>query len=115
MLGLILPLLLIFLCGYVIWRAGETFLEGSNYIGRNLRDGVKGATINEAIHSTLQEVGQAITFTTLILMSVFLFFIQVSHVGVSNFSILAVIAVFSALLADLFLLPALCRVLQIRV
>ena len=76
---------------------------------------LKGATINEAIHSTLQEVGQAITFTTLILMSVFLFFIQVSHVGVSNFSILAVIAVFSALLADLFLLPALCRVLQIRV
>jgi len=76
---------------------------------------LKGATINEAIHSTLQEVGQAITFTTLILMSVFLFFIQVSHVGVSNFSILAVIAVFSALLADLFLLPALFRVLQIRV
>jgi len=51
----------------------------------------------------------------LILMSVFLFFIPVSHVGVSNFSILAVIAVFSALLGDLFLLPALCRVLQIRV
>ena len=49
------------------------------------------------------------------LIAVFLFFIQVSHVGVSNFSILAVIAVFSALLADLFLLPALCRVLQIRV
>lgn len=76
---------------------------------------VKGASITEAIHDTLHEVGQAIIFTTLILMSVFLFFIPVSHVGVSHFSILAVIAVFSALLADLFLLPALCRVLQIRV
>jgi hypothetical protein len=48
-------------------------------------------------------------------MSIFLFFIPVSHVGVSRFSILAVIAVFSALLADLFLLPALCRVLRVRV
>ena len=76
---------------------------------------LKGASISKAIHATLHEVGQAIIFTTLILMSVFLFFIPVSHVGVSHFSILAVIAVFSALLADLFLLPALCRVLQIRV
>ena len=76
---------------------------------------LKGASISEAIHSTLHEVGQAIIFTTLILMSIFLFFIPVSHVGVSRFSILAVIAVFSALLADLFLLPALCRVLRVRV
>ena len=76
---------------------------------------LKGASISEAIHSTLHEVGQAIIFTTLILMSIFIFFIPVSHVGVSRFSILAVIAVFSALLADLFLLPALCRVLRVRV
>jgi len=76
---------------------------------------LKGASISEAIHSTLHEVGQAIIITTLILMSIFLFFIPVSHVGVSRFSILAVIAVFSALLADLFLLPALCRVLRVRV
>jgi hypothetical protein len=76
---------------------------------------LKGASISEAIHATLHEVGQAIIFTTLILMSIFLFFIPVSHVGVSRFSILAVIAIFSALLADLFLLPALCRVLRVRV
>jgi predicted RND superfamily exporter protein len=76
---------------------------------------LKGASISESIHATLQEVGQAIIFTTLILMSIFLFFIPVSHVGVSRFSILAVIAIFSALLADLFLLPALCRVLRVRV
>ena len=51
MSGLVLPLILIFFCGYVIWRAGDTFLEGSNYIGRNLKDGVKGATINAVASS----------------------------------------------------------------
>ena len=55
MVGLIIPLLLIAFCGYIIWRAGDTFLEGSNYIGRNLRDGVKGATIN-AVASSMPEL-----------------------------------------------------------
>ena len=61
MTGLILPLFLIVVCGYVIWRAGDTFLEGSNYIGRNLRDGVKGATIN-AVASSLPELVIALFF-----------------------------------------------------
>lgn len=61
MLGLILPLLLIVICGYVIWRAGDTFLEGSNYIGRNLQDGVKGATIN-AVASSMPELFIALFF-----------------------------------------------------
>ena len=75
---------------------------------------LRGSSISEAIGSTLQEVGQAIVFTTLILMSIFLFFIPVNNVGVSRFSILAVIAVFSALVTDLLLLPALCRVFKVR-
>ncbi len=74
---------------------------------------LRGASITEAISSTLREVGQAIVFTTLILMSIFLFFIPVNNVGVSRFSILAVIAVFSALVTDLLLLPALCRVFKV--
>ena len=61
MIGLLLPLLLIVFCGYVIWRAGDTFLEGSNYIGRNLRDGVKGATIN-AVASSMPELFIALFF-----------------------------------------------------
>ena len=61
MFGLIIPLLLIFFCGYVIWRAGDTFLEGSNYIGRNLKDGVKGATIN-AVASSMPELFIALFF-----------------------------------------------------
>jgi len=55
MLGLILPLLLIVFCAYVIWRAGDSFIDGSNYIGRNLHDGVKGATIN-AVASSMPEL-----------------------------------------------------------
>ena len=61
MTGLILPLFLILVCGYVIWRAGDTFLEGSSYIGRNLRDGVKGATIN-AVASSMPELFIALFF-----------------------------------------------------
>ena len=61
MTGLILPLFLIVVCGYVIWRAGDTFLEGSNYIGRNLKDGVKGATIN-AVASSMPELFIALFF-----------------------------------------------------
>ncbi len=56
----------------MIWRAGDTFLEGSNYIGRNLSDGVKGATIN-AIASSMPE---------LFIAMFFLFFLQ----DVSGFS-----------------------------
>jgi len=74
----------------------------------------KGKSINESIISTLREVGQAIFFTTLILISLFLCFIPTSHVGVTHFSILAVIAVISALIADLILLPALCRVFNLK-
>ena len=61
MTGLMLPVFLILVCGYVIWRAGDTFLEGSNYIGRNLRDGVKGATIN-AVASSMPELFIALFF-----------------------------------------------------
>ena len=64
MTGLIIPLILIFFCGYVIWRAGDTFLEGSNYIGRNLKDGVKGATIN-AVASSMPELFIALFFFVL--------------------------------------------------
>ena len=75
---------------------------------------IRGESIEQSINSTLREVGQAITVTTMILMSLFLCFIPVSNVGVSRFSILALIAVFSALVADLLLLPALCRVFKVR-
>ena len=60
-MGIIIPLLIILFCGYVIWRAGDSFVEGSNYIGRNLSEGVKGATIN-AVASSMPELFIAIFF-----------------------------------------------------
>ena len=74
----------------------------------------KGQSIDESIKSTLREVGQAIFFTTLILISLFICFIPTSHVGVTHFGILAVIAVIAALISDLILLPALCRVFNLK-
>ena len=74
----------------------------------------KGKDIDESINSTIREVGQAIFFTTLILISLFICFIPTSHVGVTHFGILAVIAVIAALIADLIFLPSLCRVFKVK-
>jgi Ca2+/Na+ antiporter len=56
---LIIGLLVIILCCLVIWRASHGFDIASVYLGRNLSDGVRGATIN-AIGSSIPEL-----FTTL--------------------------------------------------
>lgn len=54
-MGIVIPLILISLCCLVIWRAGDGFMTASEYIGRNLSDGVRGATIN-AVASSMPEV-----------------------------------------------------------
>jgi len=54
-MGLLIPLFLIALCCLVIWRAGDGFMVASEYVGRNLSEGVRGATIN-AIASSMPEV-----------------------------------------------------------
>ena len=60
-MGILIPLIVIAFCGYIIWRAGDSFVEGSNYIGRNLSEGVKGATIN-AVASSMPELFIAMFF-----------------------------------------------------
>jgi Ca2+/Na+ antiporter len=65
-MGIIIPLVLVIICSLVIWRAVDGFEVASDYLGRNLSDGVKGATIN-AIASSMPEL-----FTTF----VFLFFLS---------------------------------------
>ena len=60
-MGILIPLVVIAFCGYIIWRAGDSFVEGSNYIGRNLSEGVKGATIN-AVASSMPELFIALFF-----------------------------------------------------
>jgi len=55
----ILSFFLIALCCVIIWRASDGFETASEYLGRNLSEGVRGATIN-AIGSSIPEL-----FTTL--------------------------------------------------
>jgi Ca2+/Na+ antiporter len=55
----LLSLLLIIICCLIIWRASDGFEAASEYLGRNLSEGVRGATIN-AIGSSMPEL-----FTTL--------------------------------------------------
>lgn len=70
-MGILIPLLLIAFCCLIIWRAGDGFMVASEYVGRNLSDGVRGATIN-AIASSMPEV-----FTSLF----FLFVLQQDGIG----------------------------------
>lgn len=56
---ILLSLFFIVLCCLIIWRASDGFEVASEYLGRNLSEGVRGATIN-AIGSSMPEL-----FTTL--------------------------------------------------
>lgn len=60
-MGIIIPLILITICCIVIWRAGDGFMIASEYVGRNLSDGVRGATIN-AVASSMPEVFTSLFF-----------------------------------------------------
>lgn len=59
-MGIFIALVLVFFCCLFIWRACDGFERASDYIGRNLTEGVRGGTIN-AISSSVPEL-----FTTLI-------------------------------------------------
>jgi Ca2+/Na+ antiporter len=67
---ILLSLFFIVLCCLIIWRASDGFEAASEYLGRNLSEGVRGATIN-AIGSSMPEL-----FTTL-----FFLFILVDRDG----------------------------------
>ncbi len=60
-MGILIPLVLITICCVVIWRAGDGFMTASEYVGRNLSEGVRGATIN-AIASSMPEVFTSLFF-----------------------------------------------------
>ncbi len=63
-MGILIPLLLILFTCLVIWRACDGFEVASEYVGRNMSEGVRGGTIN-AISSSVPEL-----FTTLIALFV---------------------------------------------
>lgn len=54
-MGILIPLILILFCCLFIWRACDGFEVASQYIGRNLSEGVRGGTIN-AISSSIPEL-----------------------------------------------------------
>ena len=43
---ILISILLIIFCCIIIWRASDGFEAASEYLGRNLSEGVRGATIN---------------------------------------------------------------------
>ncbi|GAB5403070.1 MAG: sodium:calcium antiporter [Aureliella sp.] len=63
-MGIVIPLVLICWTCLIIWRACDGFEIASEYIGRNLSEGVRGGTIN-AVSSSIPEL-----FTTLIALFV---------------------------------------------
>ena len=54
-MGILIPIILIVLTSIVIWKSSDGFDVASSYLGRNLSNGVKGATIN-AISSSMPEL-----------------------------------------------------------
>ena len=60
-MGILIPLVLITICCIVIWKAGDGFMTASEYVGRNLSEGVRGATIN-AVASSMPEVFTSLFF-----------------------------------------------------
>lgn len=60
-MSILIPILLIVLTCVIIWRASDGFEMASEYLGRNLSEGVRGATIN-AIGSSMPELFTTIFF-----------------------------------------------------
>lgn len=71
---------------------------------------LQGKTSEQALGSALNKVGQAMVFTTAVLAIGFFVFVFSAYIPLTNFGILAAIAISSALFADLYLLPVLLNV-----
>jgi hypothetical protein len=68
----------------------------------------KYGDIKRAAVGAIREAGQAICFTTLILAAGFSMFFMSFHNGLSHFGIFSAVAIITAFIADICLLPALC-------
>ena len=112
---------IIFMMGFTGWAGialdSDTLLVMPLAIGIAVDDSIhflthyrtellSGKNSRDAIRSSLTHVGQAMIYTSFVLAIGFLVFLMSIHQGLSNFGILASIAMFTALLADILLLPA---------
>jgi hypothetical protein len=69
-------------------------------------------TATEALIQTVKEVGQAVTFTSMVLGLAFLMLSFSNHLGIAKVGIFGSLAIFVALLCDLLFLPALIYIFQ---
>lgn len=60
-MGIILPLVVVIIACLTIWKTSDSFELASQYLGRKLSDGVRGATIN-AIASSMPELLTSLIF-----------------------------------------------------
>jgi len=70
---------------------------------------LEGLSQEEAIETTIEEVGQAMTYTTVILVLSFLTYTFLIYKPMTAFGVLSSISIASALIADLFIIPILLR------
>ena len=72
----------------------------------------QGNNFNDALKHTVDQVGRAVTFTTIILGVSFLMLGFSHHLGIARVGIFGSFAIFIALLCDLLFLPALIHVFK---
>jgi len=72
----------------------------------------KNHNMQESLISAIKEVGQAVTFTTLILGCGFLMLSFSDYLGIAKMGMFGALAVFVALLCDLLFLPALIMIFK---
>ena len=72
----------------------------------------RGRSATEALIQTVKEVGQAVTFTTLVLGVAFAMLAFSDYLGIAKVGIFGSLAIFVALLCDLLFLPALIYIFQ---
>ena len=60
-MGIIIPVIVVIFACFIIWKTGDSFEVASQYLGRKLSDGVRGATIN-AIASSMPELLTSLIF-----------------------------------------------------
>ena len=69
----------------------------------------EGVPFDEAIDNSIRKVGRAMFFTTVVLSLGFSVYLTSIYKPLNNFGVMSALAVSSALLADIFLLPPLLR------
>ncbi len=72
----------------------------------------RGRSATESLIQTIKEVGQAVTFTSLVLGASFAMLAFSDYLGIAKVGIFGSLAIFVALLCDLLFLPALIYIFQ---